>query len=211
MYRRLIMAAMVAAVAIVAVGARAGGASAQTVPVVRAVSGGPYGGTAGVPVTFNGNGSTGYGAILSFRWDFGDGAAAFGSVAAHTYAVPGNYPVTLTVTGQFGQVAVNRTIASIGTAAPVFGVSVSALPAAPLAGGSCVLTVNGYSCAGAQVVAPFTCGVAGVVYAFCPGAGSVPVTYVQGQVVNASLPLSYWCGVPTVYNPYAGYCGLVVR
>lgn len=34
-----------------------------------------------------------------FRWDFGDGTTATGLLAAHTYAAPGSYNVTLTTSG----------------------------------------------------------------------------------------------------------------
>ncbi|WP_104083485.1 PKD domain-containing protein [Cryobacterium sp. Y11] len=38
------------------------------------------------------------GTIASYAWNFGDGGAATGRVAAHDYAIAGNYTVTLTVT-----------------------------------------------------------------------------------------------------------------
>ena len=42
--------------------------------------------------------------IASYLWDFGDGQTQMGPLAAvqHTYAKPGSYPITLTVTDQAG-------------------------------------------------------------------------------------------------------------
>ncbi|HEY8456743.1 MAG TPA: PKD domain-containing protein [Actinopolymorphaceae bacterium] len=45
------------------------------------------------------------GGITSYEWTFGDGATATGATASHTYALPGRYPITLTVTGHDGQTA----------------------------------------------------------------------------------------------------------
>ncbi len=42
------------------------------------------------------------GTVASHRWEFGDGATAQGATATHTYAAPGTYPVTLTVTDDDG-------------------------------------------------------------------------------------------------------------
>ncbi len=38
------------------------------------------------------------GTIVSYEWDFGDGAIESGMTATHTYAADGTYPITLTVT-----------------------------------------------------------------------------------------------------------------
>ena len=42
------------------------------------------------------------GTIVDYAWDFGDGNFGTGVAASHTYAAPGSYNVTLTVTGDFG-------------------------------------------------------------------------------------------------------------
>jgi PKD repeat protein len=42
------------------------------------------------------------GSIVSYAWDFGDGATASGMTATHTYAAAGTYSVTLTVTDDLG-------------------------------------------------------------------------------------------------------------
>lgn len=52
-----------------------------------------------VQTQFDGSGSFDHeGAIVSYEWDFGDGATATGATATHTYAAPGVYRATLTVT-----------------------------------------------------------------------------------------------------------------
>jgi PKD repeat protein len=42
------------------------------------------------------------GTIVSYAWDFGDGAVAAGKTATHTYAAGGTYTITLTVTDNDG-------------------------------------------------------------------------------------------------------------
>jgi PKD repeat protein len=49
--------------------------------------------TAGTAVGFTANATSG----VTYAWDFGDGATATGRSATHTWAAPGSYPVTLTV------------------------------------------------------------------------------------------------------------------
>ena len=55
---------------------------------------------AGSPVAFNGGLSTG--GISAYAWTFGDGALGSGATTRHTYAKPGTYTVTLTVTDLAG-------------------------------------------------------------------------------------------------------------
>lgn len=60
---------------------------------------------AGVPVAFDGSGSTDPdGSVAAYDWDFGDGAKATnaGPAPTHAYAKPGTYAVTLTVTDGIG-------------------------------------------------------------------------------------------------------------
>jgi YVTN family beta-propeller protein len=62
---------------------------------------------AGQPSAFDGSGSSAtQGAISAYDWLFGDGAAASGPAVTHTYAVPGTYDVSLTVTNDCAATAV---------------------------------------------------------------------------------------------------------
>jgi PKD repeat protein/lysophospholipase L1-like esterase len=53
----------------------------------------------GEPVSFGGGNSRPAGAISQYSWDFGDGSGGAGPTPEHTYAAPGEYEVTLTVSG----------------------------------------------------------------------------------------------------------------
>jgi PKD repeat protein len=58
---------------------------------------------AGSTCDFNASGSKdSYGTIISYAWSFGDGTAAAGSGAVHTYAAGSNYTVKLVVTDNTG-------------------------------------------------------------------------------------------------------------
>jgi PKD repeat protein len=81
---------------------------------------GPYTGTVGVAVTFDGSGSSDPdGTIVSYMWDFGDGSTGSGVSPSHTYAATGTYTVNLTVTDDDGATDTASTAATVGTAALV--------------------------------------------------------------------------------------------
>jgi hypothetical protein len=84
-------------------------------------AGGPYTGTAGSPVTFDGSGSSDSdGTIEAYDWDFGDGNTGSGVSPSHAYAAAGSYTVTLTVTDDDGAESEAATAtAAIGDAPPV--------------------------------------------------------------------------------------------
>lgn len=58
---------------------------------------------AGTPVEFDGSASTDDGSIVTFYWEFGDGATGSGKKVSHTYETPGTYDVTLWVTDDAGK------------------------------------------------------------------------------------------------------------
>jgi PKD repeat protein len=70
----------------------------------EAAAGGPYTGTEGAAIRFDGTGSSDAdGDALTFAWDFGDGATASSTSPDHAYADDGTYPVTLVVTDARGR------------------------------------------------------------------------------------------------------------
>ena len=61
--------------------------------------GGPYTGSAGTPLSFNGTASSDpQGQALTFAWSFGDGSTGTGATPSHIYTAAGTYAVSLTVT-----------------------------------------------------------------------------------------------------------------
>lgn len=72
---------------------------------------GPGAGKAGNQLSFDGSASTDDGKIVSYYWEFGDGATGAGKKASHAWSSPGTYEVTLWVTDDTGQQAsVTRTV-----------------------------------------------------------------------------------------------------
>jgi hypothetical protein len=72
-------------------------ASASATPSTAAVGQGvQFDASASDPDTATGD-------SLSYNWDFGDGTGAGGSSVGHSYAAPGSYVATVTVTDSFGQ------------------------------------------------------------------------------------------------------------
>lgn len=72
------------------------------------------------PVGFSSAGSSDPdGSIVSFAWNFGDGATASGATASHSFAAPGIYTVTLTVTDNGGLTGRDTTVVTVTNRAPV--------------------------------------------------------------------------------------------
>ena len=82
--------------------------------------GGPYSGTVGSAISFNGSGSSDFDnldgtaandQLLTYEWDFGDETdPAFGITVGHTFAADGDYTVTLTVSDQTDSVMQSVTV-----------------------------------------------------------------------------------------------------
>jgi len=74
----------------------------------------------GESITFNaGSSYDSDGSILSYLWDFGDGANATGVTTSHSYADDGMYTVTLTVTDNDGATASANSIKTVLNRNPV--------------------------------------------------------------------------------------------
>jgi trimeric autotransporter adhesin len=82
--------------------------------------GGPYSGTVGQVIQFNGTGSVDPdGSIQTYRWYFGDGATGTGPMPTHAYAAPGTYRVFLDVTDSGGNKVSANTTSTITAPAQV--------------------------------------------------------------------------------------------
>lgn len=80
--------------------------------------------TAGTAVSFNGSASADPdGAIVTYGWQFGDGASGAGVGPSHAYAGAGTYLVTLTVTDSAGASASATHAVSVGAAPAPAGAS----------------------------------------------------------------------------------------
>jgi len=85
-------------------------------PPPQCAAGGPYFGPPNQPITFDGRESSDPGGeIVSYTWDFGDGATGTGSTVVHTYALKGTYVVTLTVTDACGSSSSCQTTADVSS------------------------------------------------------------------------------------------------
>jgi PKD repeat protein len=101
---------------IAAVGGPSAAEGSGSVPPT-ADAGGPYTGSITTPVEFDGTDSSDPdGPIDTYTWDFGDNTTGAGATPIHTYAVGGNYNVTLTVTDGAGLPASDAAVAVIGAA-----------------------------------------------------------------------------------------------
>ena len=92
-----------------------------------AAAGGPYPGTEGAAVSFDGSASADAdGDALTYAWSFGDGSSGSGTAPTHIYADNGAYTVSLTVTDTHaGSSSPATTTATIANAAPTVNAGAS--------------------------------------------------------------------------------------
>ena len=85
-----------------------------------ASAGGPYGGVEGTPVPFSAAGSTDPdGDLLTYAWDFGDGATGTGAAPTHAYTDNGSYAVQVIVTDPYGAADTAAASVTVDNAPPV--------------------------------------------------------------------------------------------
>lgn len=121
-------------------------------------AGGPYAGTAGTPMSFDGTGSTdpdGH-LPLSYAWNFGDGTTGTGATPTHTYASAGVFDVVLVVTDANGaRSAPNGTTATVASSTPT-SILVSDAFARTVSGGWGTADVGGPWRIDADVISAFS-------------------------------------------------------
>jgi PKD repeat protein len=85
-------------------------AAAESTSAPIADAGGPYTGTIGTPIQFDGSNSyTPNGTISSYEWFCGDGTVKTGVSPSHTYTHPGTYTLTLTVKDEMNNCGTDTT------------------------------------------------------------------------------------------------------
>lgn len=77
---------------------------------------GPFTGNATESIAMSSSSTDTDGSIVSYLWNFGDGATSTAANVNHAYAAPGTYTVTLTVTDNSGASSSVNTIATIAEA-----------------------------------------------------------------------------------------------
>lgn len=98
-----------------------------------AEAGGPYTGTIGTVVTFNGSASSDSdGSIVSYEWDLGDDSTSSGEAPEHLYSTNGTYTVNLTVTDDGGATDTDEATVTIRTDTNDKLISVSSVEVVPI-------------------------------------------------------------------------------
>jgi len=86
----------------------------------------------GTIISFDASGSTSGGTITSYSWDFGDSSSGTGVTTNHSYAVAGNYTVTLTITDSNGKTASSTSLKVIQDRPPTAAFTFT--PTGPITG-----------------------------------------------------------------------------
>jgi PKD repeat protein len=100
---------------------------------VAAISASPTSGTAPLDVSFSGAGSSDAdGSIVSYAWNFGDGATDSAATTNHTYNASGTYTARLTVTDNQGASNATTTTIQVNSTQPTIPSAPTNLGATPI-------------------------------------------------------------------------------
>lgn len=98
-------------------GAALGGGGGPSNNAPTAEANGPYSGVAGSAISFSSAGSSDSdGSIVSYSWNFGDGATSSAANPSHVYSNAGTYTATLTVTDDQGATGVDQATVTVSAA-----------------------------------------------------------------------------------------------
>ncbi|HTM27651.1 MAG TPA: PKD domain-containing protein [Vicinamibacterales bacterium] len=172
-------------------------------------------------VLFDASGSAATGAsIVTYQWNFGDGATASGVTAQHTYNSGGSFVVTLTVTDSIGRTNSSSQTVTVGTVT-IGAPNITVSPTSPNAGQQVFFTsTTTLASNGRRIVAydwTFGDGTTGSgqstshVYATA-GTYTVilAVTDDQGHIATATSSITVATGNPTAdfsFSPSAPHVG----
>jgi PKD repeat protein len=177
----------------------------STLAALVAEAGGPYYGTAGQPITFDGRSSQG--AITSYTWDFGDGTSASGAIVSHVYASPGTYTARLTVRDSYGHIATDTAQVTVSPPSlPDLVIDqIAYSPSSPTVGQTVTFQVTVRNAGGTP---------AGAFYIRLEGAAGHQNAYISGlgagasHTVTLTLPLS---AATETFTATADYYGQVAE
>ncbi len=145
--------------------------------------------------TFSAAGSTADTGIVSYVWGFGDGAVSTEITTTHTYAAPGTYRTTLTVTDGAGHADTVATIVVIGPAPGSIGFVAAAT--SPNANATAfAAAVPAAAAAGDTLLLSFSCADSAVALTG-PGTGWTK----HGAFSDSELTTSVWAKVATANDP----------
>ena len=134
---------------------------APTARLTSSISGSGWQANEGQAVTFSGTTSSDpdAGDLLTYSWNFGDGATASAADATHSYADNGTFTVTLTVTDMHGATATASQVVVIANVAPTATITA---PASGVEGSPFTLALTNATDAGtidqSQLTFAFDCG-----------------------------------------------------